>query len=67
MPPKHAVRFKDGDRTNIAIENLELIHRGNLMRKNSVHNLPKELVRVVQLRGAVVRQINKRARYEKQD
>lgn len=32
------------------------------MRRNTVHNLPPELAKVVQLRGAINRQINKRAK-----
>jgi hypothetical protein len=68
VPPMHAVRFIDGDRGNVDVANLELISRRALMQRNTVHNLPKELVQVVQLRGAVVRQINRRRkRDEEQD
>lgn len=60
VPKGHAVVFRDGNRKNIRIDNLELVNRRDLMKRNSVHRLPKELARVVQLKGAVQRQINKR-------
>jgi hypothetical protein len=55
-----ALIFKDGNRLNCDITNLELVTRAELMKKNTVHNLPKELVEVIQLRGAIHRQINQR-------
>lgn len=60
VPADHAVVFKNGDKTDIRIENLELLTRRELMARNTVHNLPKALAQVVQLRGALVRQINRR-------
>jgi hypothetical protein len=62
VPAGHAVAFKNGDRTDIRPENLELIHRRVLMARNTVHNLPKPLAQTVQLLGALRRQINRRAR-----
>jgi len=38
VPPGHAVGFKDGNRAHIAVENLELLSRADLMRRNSIHN-----------------------------
>lgn len=60
VPPGHVLVFRDGDKNHIALDNLELITRAELMKRNSVHNLPKEVAELVQLRGALVRQINKR-------
>lgn len=67
VPKGHAVAFRDGNREHIALANLELVPRGALMRRNSVHNLPKELAQVVQLRGALIRKINRKERREEQD
>ncbi|MGH8431787.1 MAG: HNH endonuclease signature motif containing protein, partial [Solimonas sp.] len=68
IPAGHTVVFRNRDKTNTRIDNLELITRAELMRRNSYHNnYPKEIGRVIQLRGQIVRQINKRARHEKQD
>lgn len=62
VPPGHAVVFKNGNKADIRIENLELITRRELMARNTVHNLPPAIVQVVQLRGALVRQINRRTK-----
>lgn len=68
VPSGHAVVFRNGDKTDIRIENLELVRRSDLMRRNSYHNrYPKEIGLAIQLRGALVRQINMRNRREKQD
>lgn len=68
IPPKHTVCFKDKDRTHIRLDNLELVSREELMRRNSYHtNYPREIAQLIQLRGAVQRQINRRERHEKQD
>lgn len=70
VPPGHVVVFKARMRTavleEITLDRLELVTRAELMRRNTVHNLPKPLAQLVQLRGALVRQINRRTR-EKQD
>lgn len=61
VPKGHAVVFKNGDKTDIRIANLECISRQELMRRNTVHRLPKGLAKAVQLIGALNRQINARA------
>lgn len=67
-PKGCAIIFKNRDKTDIRIDNLALVTRSELMRRNSYHNrYPKEIGLVIQLRGALQRQINKRARNEKQD
>lgn len=60
VPKNHIVVFKDGNRENICLDNLECISRGELMRRNTIHNLPEEMVGVIRMRGALNRQINKR-------
>ena len=58
VPRGHAVVFINGNRDDLRIENLDCLPRRELMRRNSVHNLPKELVQVVRLKGALQRKIN---------
>jgi hypothetical protein len=58
IPPGHVLVFCDRDRTNVDINNLELIHRSELMRRNTVHNLPRELKEVVDLKRGLTRRIN---------
>ncbi len=62
VPEGHAVVFKDGNRKNGVIENLECISRADLMKRNTRHNLPKELNEIIQLRAVLSRQINKRSK-----
>jgi hypothetical protein len=61
IPAGHKVVFKDGDRANCAIENLELISNAEMMRRNTIHKLPKELVDTIMLLGAVKRKVRENA------
>lgn len=60
IPRRHAIVFRNGDKTDVRLENLELVTRRGLMARNSVHNLPKPLAQTVQLLGALNRQIRRR-------
>lgn len=67
IPPHHVVRFKDGKHTviesEITLDRLECIPQHENMRRNSYHNkYPKEVARLIQLRGALNRKINTRTR-----
>lgn len=70
-PDGHVVVFKAGQRTavleEITLERLELVPRQELMKRNTLHRYPKEVVLAVQLRGALMRQINKRSKREDED
>jgi hypothetical protein len=67
VPPGHAIAFKPGRKTNksaeITVDALELVTRRDLMLRNTVHNLPKPIAELVQLRGVLQRQINKRVKH----
>lgn len=68
VPAGHVVVFVNGDRRDIRIENLELLDRRDLMKRNTLHRYPKEIAHAMQLRGALNRQINRRTRkHEEQD
>ena len=72
VPPGHAVAFLPGRRTTevekITLDALELISRRELMRRNSYHtNFPPEVRKLIQLRGALNRKINRRERDAQQD
>lgn len=57
----YVLRTRNGDPYDTQIENLELLTQRENMRRNSVHTiLPPGLARLVQLRGALERQINQR-------
>lgn len=67
LPIGKVVIFADGNRRNFDPRNLLAVTRPELMRRNTVHRYPKEIARLVQLRGALNRQIRKRERDAKQN
>lgn len=60
IPKGYMLRFKDRNPRNTLVENLELVTRADHMRQNSYHRYPQPIPRLIQLRGALTRQINKR-------
>lgn len=64
MPRGHICVFKRGQWTNrvdaITIERVECISLAENMRRNTKHRLPIEIVRLIALRGALTRHINRR-------
>lgn len=68
IPPKHIVVFKDGNRSNCALENLELISMAENARRNRMWNrLPRELAEAIQLQGVLKRKLRSMTDGEKQD
>jgi hypothetical protein len=60
IPPQHLVVFKDRDRANCSIENLELISMAENARRNSMWtNLPRALALTIQLNGALKRRLRR--------
>jgi len=63
VPPGHAVAFLPGRRSAdpslITLDSLELVSRSELMRRNTIHNLPAPLPQLMQLRGALNRKLNR--------
>ncbi len=60
VPAGHAVCFRDGDRTHIALDNLELVSRADLMRRNTIHKrVPPELKAAIQHLGRLRRRIHR--------
>lgn len=58
IPPNHIVTFRDRDRSNCAIENLELISMAENARRNAMWNrYPIELSRAIMSNGALKRKI----------
>jgi len=61
IPPGYNIQFKDGNRQNVSIDNLYMISRSEQLKKeNSLHaRYPEEVQKLIQLKGALSRQINK--------
>lgn len=66
LPAKHIVVFKPGMKTNvleeITLDRVECISLADNMRRNTVHNMPKELVDLVRLRAVLSRHINRKGK-----
>lgn len=58
VPPGMALVFKDGNRMNVAINNLELITRQELMRRNTIHRFPDALKDAIRVLGKVKRMLH---------
>ena len=59
VPRGYALFFKDRDKLNVDLENLELITRADLCRRNSIHNLPPKLKKAINMLGALKRRIRR--------
>lgn len=57
IPQGSLLVFKNGDHTNCQVENLELITRGELMRRNTIHRYPPELKTTIRQLGKLKRAI----------
>lgn len=66
VPAGHVVRFLPGMKTLVASEitenKLELVTLAENMRRNTLHRYPKDVVQLIQLRGALNRKINRRSK-----
>lgn len=66
VPDGHVIVFRNKDRSDIRIENMECITRRELMARNTVHNYPEELRQVIRLKGAISKRITTLSRKEQQ-
>lgn len=70
IPAGHIVRFKEGQRTatleRVTPDRLECIDRAEHARRNHPRNRSPELAKLVQLKGAITRQVNRIAREAKE-
>ena len=59
LPDANMIIFKDGDTENLHLENLECIHMGENMLRNTVHRYPEELKNAMILSGKLKAKIKK--------
>ena len=57
VPAGHALIFKDRNKTNIQLDNLELITRAELCRRNSIHRYSPELKHAIRTLAKLKRTI----------
>lgn len=65
IPKGFHLSFKDGNKANITLENLELVSFADMMKRNTIHNLPPEPKEVLQLKGALNRRITCHERHKR--
>lgn len=70
LPPKHIVVFRPGQKTavleEITLDRVECISRADNARRNHPVNKSPELAKLVQLKGAITRQVNRINRQAKE-
>lgn len=59
LPKGHAIAFRNGDKSDIRLENLELVSRAEMMRRNTLHRYPEEITSAIRAKGVLTRRINK--------
>ena len=73
IPKKHVLIFKNGDKTDLNLDNLELITMAKNLERNTIHRFPKKLKQIMQAKASLTRRINQAQReqrkttHEKQD
>ena len=60
LPKGYAIAFVNGDKTDRRLENYALISRAELMRRNTIHNLPPEIKGAITVLGALKRRIREK-------
>jgi hypothetical protein len=60
VPPSHCLWFKDGNSTNVSLENLECISRKeNRLRNSEVRFYPSDLKELIKIHKQLISQLNK--------
>lgn len=59
IPKRHVIRFKNGNKQDVRIENLELVTFENNMKDNTIHNYPPEIKTAIRSIANIKRRIKK--------
>ena len=57
IPPKHVVRFIDGNTMNLELSNLECIPMSENANRNTIHRFPDDLKKVIRLKAKLNKHI----------
>lgn len=60
VPKDMVIRYADGDKLNVEIDNLVLVKRAEIMQKNSFSNYPKEVRECMLMNKKIKEAINER-------
>ena len=60
VPAGHKVVFRNGNKRDVRLDNLELLSNAEMMRRNTIHRYPEEVKKAMTARGTLVRAINRR-------
>lgn len=66
VPAGHCLCFRDGNKQNVVLDNLELITRAERMRRNTIHRYPPELKDAIRTVAKLKRTIRE-VEHEEQD
>lgn len=61
IPAGFRLTFKDGNKKNIVLSNLQLVSVADMMRRNTIHNYGPEIAELTLLRARIARQIKRRS------
>jgi len=67
IPAGHAIAFRNRDKRDVRLDNLELVSRREMMARNTIWNLPNPLAETIRLLGQLNRRIRRARSREKQD
>lgn len=60
IAPGLCLTFRDRNKLNCALDNLELLTRNQLMARNTIHNYPPELKHTIRVQAKLTRMINEK-------
>lgn len=65
IPPSHMIAFRDGNRLNVVIDNLELVSRKEWIKRHTLNNYPEPIKGMIHTLAGFKRRLNSHAK--KQD
>ena len=65
VPKGHNIVFRDDDKTNLTLDNLECVSRADWMKRHTFHNYPEPVKQQIHILAVFKRRLNRYA--EKQD
>jgi len=64
IPPGHVIRFKDGNKQNLSLDNLEMVTKAQNLEPNTIHRYPADLKKAIRVIGQLNKTINKHEKHK---